>query len=233
LANLRDPPVREKPSSGPAYTRETERQKSGSLSELTLADRIAILGLAASSTHEVNQPITAMVTNAQAALRLLDCQAMNLEEVRSAPASIIQDGNRSCKVIGCMRALIKKRPLPRDHLEINEAILETIELARGEAVNDSVSDGSPLVQADRVQLQQMILGLIINAAETIGSSLRTAPFSKQLLAAAELTSNAEHLVRLPDLSNQTALRVDPLELDLLDRTEIIESFPKRISWTFI
>jgi hypothetical protein len=76
------------------------------------------LGLAVSSTHEVNQPITAMVTNAQAALRLLDCQAMNLEEVRSAPASIIQDGNRSCKVIGCMlqrqdvgRAFLKSAPL--------------------------------------------------------------------------------------------------------------------------
>jgi DNA-binding response OmpR family regulator len=57
-----------------------------------------------------------MVTNAQAALRLLDCQATNLEEVRCALASIIQDGNRACKVIGCMRALIQKRPLQRDHL---------------------------------------------------------------------------------------------------------------------
>jgi DNA-binding winged helix-turn-helix (wHTH) protein len=223
LANLRAPPAREEPSSQPAYTRETERQESGSLTELTHADRKAIIGLAASIPYEVDQPITAMVTNAQAALRLLDCQAMNLEEVRSALAFIIQDGNRACRVIGCMRALIKKRPLPRDHLEINEAIPEAIELARGEAVNDSVSvksklaDGLPLVQADRAQLQQMILDLIINAAETIGSSLRTAP-SKQLLATAELISNAEHLVRLPDLSNETVLRVGPLELDLLDRT---------------
>jgi hypothetical protein len=60
--------------------------------------------------------------------------------------------------------------------------------------------------------------VIINAAETIGSSLRTAPSSKQLLAAAELISSAEHLVRLPYLSNRTLLRVGPLELDLLDRT---------------
>jgi C4-dicarboxylate-specific signal transduction histidine kinase len=219
LANLRAPPAREEPSSQLAYTRETERQESGSLTALTHADRIALIGLAASIPHEVNQPITAMVMNAQAALRLLDCQAMDLEEVRSALASIIQDGNRACEVIGCMRALNKKKPLPRDHLEINEAIPEAIELARGEAVNDSVSvksklaDGLPLSR-----LQQMILDLIINAAETIGSSLRTAPSSKQLLAAAELISNAEHLVRLPDLSNRTLLRVGPLELDLLDRT---------------
>jgi DNA-binding winged helix-turn-helix (wHTH) protein len=224
LANLRAPAVREKPSSQPTCTRETERQESGSLTELTHVDRTAIIGLAASIPHEVNQPITAMVTNAQAALRLLDCQTMNLEEVRCALASIIQDGHRVCKVIGCMRALIKKGLLQRDHLEINQAIPEAIELARGEAVNDSVSvrsklaDGLPRVQADRAQLQQMILDLIIKAAETIGSSLRAAPSSKQLLATAELISNAEHLVRLPDLSNETVLRVGPLELDLLDRT---------------
>jgi C4-dicarboxylate-specific signal transduction histidine kinase len=154
LANLRAPPIREKPSSQPAYTRETERQESGSLTELTRADRIAIIGLAASIPHEVNQPIIAMVTNAQAALRLLDCQIMNLEEVRSALASIIQDGNRACKVIGCMRALVKKRPVPRDHLEINEAIPEAIELTRGETVNNAVSVKSEL--ADGLMLSKPI-----------------------------------------------------------------------------
>ena len=116
LANLRAPPVRERPSSQPAYTRDTEWHESGSLTELAHADRIAIIGLAASIPHQVDQPITAMVTNAQAALRLLDCQPMNLEEVRCALASVIQDGNRACKLIGCMRALFRKRPLQRDHL---------------------------------------------------------------------------------------------------------------------
>jgi C4-dicarboxylate-specific signal transduction histidine kinase len=223
LANLRAPPVREKPSSQPAYTRDTEWQERRALTELTHADRIAMIGLAASIPHEVNQPITAMVTNAQAALRLLDCQALNLEEVRCALASIIQGGNRACKVIGCMRALIKKRPLQRDDVEINEATPEALELTRGGAVNNGASakselaDGLPLVQADRAHLQQMILDLIVNAAETIGASLRTAPSSKQPLATAELMSNAEHLVRLPDVSSETALRVGPLELDLLDR----------------
>jgi DNA-binding response OmpR family regulator len=224
LANRRAPPVREKPSSQPAYTRDTEWQKSGSLTELTHLERIGIIGLAASIPHEVSQPITAMVTNAQAVLRSLDCQAMNLEEMRCALASIIQDGHRVCKVIGCTHALVKKGLLQRDHLEINEAIPEAIELGRGEAVNNGgsvkseLADGLPLVQADRANLQQMILDLIINAAETIRSSLRTAPSSKQPLATAELMSNAEHLVRLPDLSNEAVLRVGPLELDLLDRT---------------
>jgi hypothetical protein len=91
-----------------------------------------------------------------------------------------------------MRTFIRKTPLQGDHLEIDEATPEAIELTRGEAVNNGVSinselaDGLPLVQADRAHLQQMILDLIINAAETIGSSLQTAPSSKQPLATAEL-----------------------------------------------
>ena len=176
MADLRAPPVREEPPSQPAYGRGTERQESGSLTELTHADRIATIGrLAASIPHEVNQPITAMVTNAEAALRLLDCQALNLEDVRRVLASIVQDGIRASNVIGRMRALIKKTPLLRDRLDINEAIREVIEFTRGEAVKNGVSaklelaDGLPLVQGDRVHLQQLILNLIINAVDAMSS----------------------------------------------------------------
>jgi C4-dicarboxylate-specific signal transduction histidine kinase len=175
-ADLRVPPVREEPPSQPAYGRDTERQENGSLTELTHADRIATMGrLAASIPHEVNQPITAMVTNAEAALRLLDCQAPNLDDVRRVLASIVQDGNRACNVIGRMRALIKKTPLLRDRLDINEAIREVIEVSHGEAVKNGVSaklelaDGLPLVQGDRVHLQQVILNLIINAVDAMSS----------------------------------------------------------------
>jgi C4-dicarboxylate-specific signal transduction histidine kinase len=170
-ADLRVPPVREEPPSQPAYGREN-----GSLTELTHADRIATMGrLAASIPHEVNQPITAMVTNAEAALRLLDCQAPNLDDVRRVLASIVQDGNRACNVIGRMRALIKNTPLLRDRLDINEAIREVIEVTHGEAVKNGVSaklelaDGLPLVQGDRVHLQQVILNLIINAVDAMSS----------------------------------------------------------------
>jgi C4-dicarboxylate-specific signal transduction histidine kinase len=83
-------PLREKPSSQPVYTGDTEWQESRALTELTHARRIATIELAASIPHEVNLPIAAMVKNAQAAPHLLDCQAMNLEEVRSALASIIR-----------------------------------------------------------------------------------------------------------------------------------------------
>lgn len=116
-----------------------------------------------------------MVTNAEAALRLLDCQPLNLEVVRSVLASIVQDGNRACNVIGRMRALIKKTPLLRDRLDINEAIREVIAFTHGEAVKNGVSvklelaDGLPLVQGDRVHLQQVILNLIINAVDAMSS----------------------------------------------------------------
>src|SRR5258708_1830896 len=94
MVDLRSPPVREEPPSQPAYGRDTARQESGSLTELTHADRIATIGrLAASIPHEVNQPITAMVTNAQAALRLLDCQAPYLEDAVHQHGACIADSN--------------------------------------------------------------------------------------------------------------------------------------------
>jgi C4-dicarboxylate-specific signal transduction histidine kinase len=143
--------------------------------ELAHANHIATMGhLTASIPQEVNQPITAMVTNAQAALRLLDRQPPDLEEVRQALAAIVKDGMRARDVIGRIRALLKKAPPRKECFELNGAIREAIELTRGEAVKNGVSvqtglaDGLPLIQADRVQLQQVILNLILNAVEAMG-----------------------------------------------------------------
>jgi len=166
----------EKPPSQSAYTFDTEGQENGALAELAHADRIAKMGrLAASIPHEISQPITAIVLNAQAALRWMDRQAPNLEGARSALAAIVKDGNRACNVIGCMRALIKKMPLQRNAVDINEVIREAVELTQGQAVENGVSveseleDGLPLVEGDRVHLQQVILNLIINAIEDMSS----------------------------------------------------------------
>jgi C4-dicarboxylate-specific signal transduction histidine kinase len=129
--------------------------------------------LAASIAHEVNQPIAATVTNARAALRWLDRRPPNLDEARQALARIAKDGNRAAEVIDEIRALIKKAPPRKDRLEINGAIREVIALTRGEAVKNGVSvrtelvDGLPLIQGDRVQLQQVTLNLIINAVEAM------------------------------------------------------------------
>lgn len=154
--------------------RESERRYHDVQLELAHANRIAMLGqLSASIAHEVNQPIAAVVTNAHAALRWLGARPSNIDEVRQALGRIVKDGNRASDVVGRIRALIKKAPLQKDSLEINDVILEIVALSHGEAVKNGVSVRTqlaaalPLVQGDRVQLQQVILNLIINAVEAM------------------------------------------------------------------
>jgi C4-dicarboxylate-specific signal transduction histidine kinase len=140
--------------------------------ELAHVNRVATMGqLTASIAHEVNQPIAATVTNAQAALRWLNRQPPDLDEVREALAYIAEDGKRAGEVIAGIRELMKKAPPRKDRVEINGAIREVIELTRSEAVKNGISvqtelaAGLPLIQGDRVQLQQVMLNLIVNAVE--------------------------------------------------------------------
>jgi len=144
--------------------------------ELAHVNRVTTMGqLAASIAHEVNQPLAASVTNAHAGLRWLGLEPPNLEEVREALAAIVTDSNRASDVINRMRALIKKAPARKDGLQINEVILEVTALMRGELVKSGVSlntqlaQGLPLIQGDRVQLQQVLVNLIMNAVEAMGS----------------------------------------------------------------
>ena len=142
--------------------------------ELEHANRLATMGqLTSSIAHEVYQPIAAIVASAGAALRRLNEEPPALEEVRRSLDKIVRDGHRTRDVINRIRALIKKTPPRKDRLDINEAIREVLELTRGEAVKNDVSvhidlvDGLPLIEGDRVQLQQAILNLIINAIEAM------------------------------------------------------------------
>jgi PAS domain S-box-containing protein len=157
-----------------AAARENERRYREVQVELAHANRVATTGqLTASITHEVNQPITAAVTYALAARRFLSAEPPNLREVDDALSLIVREGNRAGEVVGRIRALIKKTPARKDAVEINDAILEVVALARAEAANNSVSvrtqlaEGLPRVQGDRVQLQQVLLNLIINAIEAM------------------------------------------------------------------
>ena len=154
--------------------RMSEEALAKARSELAHVTRVTSLGvLTASIAHEVNQPITAAVTNARTALRWLRAQPPDIEEARQALDRIVKDGDRAREVVGRVRALVKKAPPRKDDLEINEAILEVIGLTRGEAVKNGVSvqtqlaKALPLVQGDRVQLQQVVLNLIMNAIEAM------------------------------------------------------------------
>jgi C4-dicarboxylate-specific signal transduction histidine kinase len=134
--------------------------------ELAHVNRVTTMGqLTASIAHEVKQPIGATVTNAQAALRLLGAEVIDTNELREILRDIVEDGNRAGEVISRISDLIKKAPPRRDNLEINGAIGEVIEFTRGATARNRVSvrtelaERLPLVRGDRVELQQMILGL--------------------------------------------------------------------------
>jgi PAS domain S-box-containing protein len=157
-----------------AEARENEQRYRRAELELAHANRVAAMGqLTASITHEVNQPITAAVTYALAARRWLSAEPPNFREVDDALSLIVKEGNRAGEVVERVRALIKKVPARKDAVAINDAILEVIALTRTEVTNNSVSartqfaEGLPRVQGDRVQLQQVMLNLIVNAIQSM------------------------------------------------------------------
>jgi C4-dicarboxylate-specific signal transduction histidine kinase len=157
-----------------AGARETERRYREVQTELEHANRLATMGqLTASVAHEVNQPITAAIISAQAALRWLNAQPPDLNEAQQALHRIVNDGNRAAEVIERIRALIKKAPPRKEPVDINEAIRQVIEIIRGEAmkhgtsVQTQLADGLQFVEGDRVELQQVLLNLVINAIEAM------------------------------------------------------------------
>jgi len=145
--------------------------------QLAHANRVATMGqLSASITHEVKQPIGAAVANALAALRFLARRPPELEEVRETLEAIVEAGHRAGEIVDRIRGLIKKAPPRKECLDINAGIREVIELTRGESVQNGISmqadlaDGLPLIEGDRVQLQQVILNLIVNAVEAMSGA---------------------------------------------------------------
>jgi C4-dicarboxylate-specific signal transduction histidine kinase len=150
---------------------EEERQA------LAHANRITTMGqLTASIAHEVNQPIGAVVTNAQAALRWLNMHPPDPVEVRQALERIVRNGRLAGDVIGRIRALVAKAAPRKDSLDLNDTIREVIALTRSELRNGGTSlqtrlaDGLPLILGDRIQLQQVMLNLIFNAVEAMSGS---------------------------------------------------------------
>jgi len=129
--------------------------------------------LAASIAHEVNQPLTAVTNNASACLRLLAASNLKPEVLRRALEEIVADGTRASAVIARIRAFIKKAPAEKNELDINEVIQEVLTLADRELYENRVllerqlTQALPLVLADRVQMQQVLLNLVMNGIEAM------------------------------------------------------------------
>jgi signal transduction histidine kinase len=151
-----------------------ERQYREMQSELAHANRVATMGqLTASIAHEIKQPIATARNNARAALNFLDKSPPDVAEVREALTCIVNDADRASDVVDRIGSLIKKAPARKEVVDLNAAILEVTALTRSEAVKTGVTVGTqlagelPRIQCDRVQLQQVMLNLIVNAIQSM------------------------------------------------------------------
>jgi C4-dicarboxylate-specific signal transduction histidine kinase len=168
--------------------------------------------MSTSIAHEVNQPLTAAVTSASACLRWLNAQ--KLEEARRSASRAIEEGHRASEIIGRIRALAKKAPPQKDWLDVNETIHEVIALARSEiqrnniTLETQISDQVPVFLADRVQLQQVILNLTMNAVEAM-TGLSSGP--RELLIRSDMDESKHLVISVQD----SGPGIDPENLDHL------------------
>lgn len=142
--------------------------------QLAHVSRVATMGqLSASIAHEVNQPVAAVLINAGAALHWLSADKPELKEARDALGRIVKDAKRAGEIIGRIRALTRKAVPQKDPVDVNEAILEVVAMARSELLRNRVTlqtelaDDLAPIQGDRIQLQQVLLNLIVNAVEAM------------------------------------------------------------------
>src|SRR5215813_1544509 len=182
--------------------KRAERAYTGVQMELAHANRVAAMGqLSASIAHEISQPLGAVLSYANAASHWLAAQPPAVEEVRGALDFIVKSGVQASEVVDRIRALVKKAPPRTDKLEINEAVLEVIGLTRNEMAKNGISvrtqlaESLPAIQGDRVQLQQVILNLLINAMEAM-SAMSEGP--RDLLISTAKTDSEGVLVAVRD-----------------------------------
>jgi PAS domain S-box-containing protein len=145
--------------------------------EVTHLMRVSVLGeLSGAIAHEVNQPLTAILSNAQAALYLLEQDSPDLAEVRDALRDIVQEDNRAGEVVRRLRSLLKKGETKSEPVDINKLVNLTITLLRSEmigrriAVETDLAEDLPAMSGDPVQLQQVLLNLVMNAMDAMAST---------------------------------------------------------------
>jgi C4-dicarboxylate-specific signal transduction histidine kinase len=154
--------------------RQAEVSMRRSLDEITHLNRVAAMGeLTASLAHELNQPLAAILSNAQAAGRFLGGESPDLVQVRECLTDIVADDKRAAEVIRRLRGLLKKEAAQRSSVDLNEVVSEAIRLLRNDAMLRNVSvkvepfPGLPPVLGDRIQLYQVALNLIVNGVDAV------------------------------------------------------------------
>jgi PAS domain S-box-containing protein len=152
-------------------TEEALRQAQGDLARIS---RVTTMGeLTASLAHEINQPISGAMTNANVCLRSLERDKPDLAMARVAATRILRDAQRAAEIVGRIRSQFEKGALNREVFDVNETIRETVALLRGEAMRYNISvrtelaDDLPRIAGDRVQLQQVAMNLIVNGIEAM------------------------------------------------------------------
>ena len=154
--------------------RKVEVETAQQRNELTHLSRVAMLGeLSGSLAHELNQPLTAILSNAQAALRFLARDPGNIAEIRNILEDIAEDDKRAGEIIRRLRTLLRKGEVRHRPLEVNEVVLDVLRLMRSDLLNRDVAVSSelavdlPWVEGDRVQLQQVLVNLVMNGCDAM------------------------------------------------------------------
>jgi C4-dicarboxylate-specific signal transduction histidine kinase len=182
--------------------------------ELWHVTRVSTIGqLAASIAHEINQPLCAIVNNAQAAVRLLGAPVPDLAEVRSALLDIVADGKRAGEVVSRSHGMLKRRDFEFKLVNLNEVVWEVWSITHSDALIRGISlrvepaEGLPTVLGDRVQLQQVLLNLIVNALDATAD---VAEGPREVIVRTESTGQRVRLVVVDSgagLLPQTAARM--------------------------
>jgi len=184
--------------------------------QMTLAHttRVATMGqLTASVAHEISQLITATINNARAGLRWLGADPPDLDEAQEALGAIVRVGEQAGDVIGRIRGLVKKAPARKESIDVNDVILDVVALTRSEiltrrvALETDLAATLPRIQGDRIQLQQVVLNLILNAVEAMGNNNEVA---RELWISSKMDEN-HVLVAVRD----TGSGLDPNRVDSL------------------
>jgi signal transduction histidine kinase len=175
--------------------------------ELAHINRVNVIGeMTASIAHEINQPLSGIVSNGSACLRWLSADPPNLEEAREAALRIARDGKRTGEIIARIRDLARKAATPKAKLDLNESVREVLALVADEARKKKISihtefaENLAPVLGDRVQLQQVVLNIIVNAMDAMTDSNK-----KQLRITTRYNENDQVLVAVRD----TGRGIDP------------------------